>query len=338
MSLMKKFLITVILLAVIAISGFLYFRSQIYYSHGANDTNVIFKIEKGEGNSEIASNLEDRGIISNKVYFWVYLRTHGLLNRIYPGEYLLNGKMTIPEVAMIITNSEKAYEKVLFVEGLTAKQMSEELGKHGFDGEDFLSLVNNPPKEIISQFPILADRPIGTSLEGFLFPDTFYFSKDATPEGILKKILDNTENKITSEVRNEIKSQEKTIYEIMTMASIIEREVASDVDRELVSGIFWNRIGIGQPLQSDATLTYILEDKKSQHSIEQTKIDSPYNSYENKGLPPGPIANPGYSSILAAINPEDTDYNYFLSDPNTGKTIFSVTFEEHVANKAKYGL
>jgi UPF0755 protein len=334
----KKYLIAFFLLAIILAGGFFYFRSKIYYSHGNYDKNIIFEIKKGEGNAEISANLKDKGIISGKVYFWIYLKSHRLLNKIYPGEYLLNGKMTIPEVAVIITNSKKSYEKVLFTEGMTAKQMSEELNNHGFDGGAFLTLINNPSEDIISQFAFFSDHPKGATLEGYLFPDTYYFSKEATPEGILKKILNNTEAKITDDLRNEIKSQGKTIFEILTLASIIEKEVDNDSDRAVVSGIFWNRLDIGQPLQSDATLTYILGDKNSQHTFEQTKIDSPYNSYLNKGLPPGPISNPGISSISAAVYPKKTNYNYFLSDPNTGKTIFSETYEEHVANKAKYGL
>lgn len=334
----KRCLIIVFLIAVVLAGGFFYFRSKVYYSHGSYDKNIIFEIKKGQGNAEISANLKDKGIISGKIYFWIYLKSHRLLNKIYPGEYLLNGGMTIPEVATIITNSEKSYEKVLFTEGMTAKQMSEELKKNGFDGKTFLDLANNPSEEIISWFAIFSGRPNEATLEGYLFPDTYYFSKDATPEGIIKKILSNTDAKITDDLRNAIKSQGKTIFEILTMASIIEKEVTSDSDRAVVSGIFWNRINIGQSLQSDATLTYFLDDKNSQHSYEQTKIDSPYNSYLNNGLPPGPISNPGISSISAAINPKNTSYNYFLSDSSTGKTIFSETYEEHVANKIKYGL
>ena len=122
------------------------------------------------------------------------------------------------------------------------------------------------------------------------------------------------------------------------MASIIEREVRSDEDRKVVSGIFWNRIKAGQALQSCATLSFILGVSKKQYSIADTQIKSPYNTYLNTGLPPGPISNPGLSTIEAAINPQDSQFNYFLSDPETGLTIFSKSFEEHNANKAKYGL
>ncbi|MDP2736501.1 MAG: endolytic transglycosylase MltG, partial [bacterium] len=134
----------------------------------------------------------------------------------------------------------------------------------------------------------------------------------------------------------EIKKQNKTIFEIVTMASIIEKEVRSTDDMKIVSGIFWNRIKNGQGLESCATLAYILGVNKPQYSVEDTKIDSPYNTYKYRGLPPGPIANPGFNAINAAVYPENTNYNYFLSDPETGKTIFSKILDEHNANKYKY--
>lgn len=335
---MKKKIIILLIVAGVILGGFFYFRAQVYFSHGTQKQNSVFEIKKGEGNAQIATNLQDKEIISNKIYFWFYLKTHDLLNKIYPGDYLLNGDMTIPEIAVIITNPKKVYEKVLFKEGWTAKQMAEELKNHGFDDAAFLDMVNNPSQDILSQFSVLADEPKSATLEGYLFPDTYYFSREATPEGILKKILNNTEIKVNSDLRTEIKKQGKSIFDIITMASIIEREVKTDDDRALVSGLFWNRIVVGQPLQSDATLSYIYSDKVDAHSLAQTKVDSPYNTYQNKGLPIGPVANPGLSSINAAIYPKNSAYSYFLSDPKTGQTIFSETFEEHVANKFKYGL
>jgi len=322
----------------VLISGFFYFRYQIYFSHGDFQQNKIFEIAKGDGNATVGKNLQTAGLVSNEWYFYFYLRAHGLLNKLYPGQYLLNGQMTIPEIAAVVTNPKKVYEKVTFIEGWTARQMADELKSHDFDGDAFLNLVNNPPKEIVSQFAILSDKPASASLEGYLFPDTYYFSKDATAEGILKKILNNTDAKIGSALLTEAKNQNKSFFDILTMASIVEKEVQTDADRALASGIFWNRIKIGQALQSDATLTYIFGDKDAAHSSAQLATNSPYNSYQNKGLPPGPISNPGLSAIIAALHPQDSAYNYFLSDPKTGQTIFSKTFPEHVANKAKYGL
>jgi UPF0755 protein len=334
---LKRFVIAAVIVLIL-VGGFFYLSHQVYFSHGTFASNKIFVISKGDGNATIGKNLQKEGLISNNLYFYFYVRTHGLLNKLYPGDYLLSGNMTIPEITAIITNPKKTYEKVTLIEGWTAKQMADELNSHGFEGDAFLALINNPPKEIVSQFAVLSDKPAQASLEGYLFPDTYYFSKDATAEGIFKKILQNTDTKINSDILAEVKNQNKSFFEVLTMASIVEKEVRTDADRALVAGIFWNRIKIGQALQSDATLTYILGDKDAAHSGAQLATDSPYNSYQNKGLPPGPISNPGLASIIAAIHPRDSAYNYFLSDPATGKTVFSKTFEEHVANKAKYGL
>jgi UPF0755 protein len=175
-------------------------------------------------------------------------------------------------------------------------------------------------------------------MEGYLFPDTYFIEKDDTAEIMLEKFLNNFSRHISSEDLEQIEKTGRNIFEIVTMASIIEREVQTDEDRRIVSGIFWKRIADGHPLQSCATLAYFLGIDKPQFSYEDTQIESPYNTYLNVGLPPGPIANPGEASIKAAIYPQENDYYYFLSDMSSGEIIYSKTLEEHNANKIKYGL
>jgi UPF0755 protein len=218
--------------------------------------------------------------------------------------------------------------------------MAEELELHGFSGKDFLAVVNDPSEEITSQFKVLKDNPEEASLEGYLFPDTYYFSKEATAEGIIKKILNNTEEKIDADLLLEIEKNKKTIFESIILASMVEKEMARGSEAKLIAGVFQNRLDSDMLLQSDAPLTYILGDKEDQHSLKDLELDSPYNTYKYKGLPPGPISNPGLDAILAAINPEKSDYHFFLTAKEGGKkmTVFSKTFEEHVANRKKYGL
>lgn len=328
----------IIFIAAAIIGGFFYFRYQIYFSHGVNGQSKIFEITKGDGNAVIAEKLKKEGLISGKIYFYYYLRSNKLLNKILPGKYELNGNMTIPEIAVNITNEENilpGYAKITFPEGWTSKEMAERLKAKGLDGDGFLAIAQKPGQDLISKYNFLTGVK---NLEGYLFPDTYFFAKDISAENIISKMLNNFDNKLSGDVRDEITKQGKTIRDILTMASILEMEVKTDEDRAIVSGIYWTRIRIGQPMQSDITLTYILGEKKKQYSIEDTRTPSPYNTYLNKGLPPGPIGNPGLSAIKAAIYPQDTNYNYYLSDPKTGETIYSKTFEEHKANKAKYGL
>ncbi|HNW55866.1 MAG TPA: endolytic transglycosylase MltG [bacterium] len=230
-----------------------------------------------------------------------------------------------------------ADRSVTVIEGWNNQQIAEKLATSqiGFTAKEFLKTANSPEQDQ-AKYQFLADRPDDAGLEGYLFPDTYRFRASSTPEETIEKMLNNLDSKLTPKMRQDIHNQGKTVYQIITMASLIEKEVRSTKDMKMVSGIFWNRIANGQRLESCATLAYILGENKPQYSYEETRIDSPYNTYINYGLPVGPISNPGIKAIEAAIYPTNNDYNFFLTRPDTGETIFSRTFEEHKANKAKY--
>jgi len=193
-----------------------------------------------------------------------------------------------------------------------------------------------------SKYAFLADKPKSTDLEGFLYPDTYRVFASSTAPEIITKMLDNFDEKLTPQMRADIKAQGKTINEIITMASIIEKEApisyatSNNTDAKIISGIFWNRIAAGQPLQSCATLAYVLGVNKAQYSEADTQINSPYNTYQHRGLPPGPIANPGILAIEAAIYPTPSNYNYFLTPSGSSTIVYAVTYQEHLNNKNKY--
>ena len=322
-----------------AISSFFYVFNRMSYSHGRAEKAVEFEVSKGENALDIGEKLQQEDIISNRIYFLLYLWKQGKLHSMIAGNYELSPKLTIPEIAEIITNGnvKDGRIQVTFPEGLTAVQMADILYANGLDGDGFLALVKDPSWEIVGQFDFLQNRP-QKSLEGFLFPDTYFFAKDVSAQEIVIKILNNFDAKLTDNMRRDIADEHKTIFEVITMASIIEKEAKYPRDMALVSSVFWNRIAIGQRLQSDATLEYVLGSNDIKHSVEQTKMQSPYNTYQVEGLPPGPVSNPGINAISASINPVQSDYMYFLTDLKTGSTIFSKTFDEHVANKQKFGL
>lgn len=332
---LKKIALFFVGIFLIAAISFFYFRHQVYYSHGELEEKKIFSIEKGEGSEQIATHLEESGFISGKIYFYYYLKTSGTLGKIMPGDYLLAQNLTIPEIVHIITSPEEKFVKVTFPEGFTSEQMSERLESNGLPGKEFLQITKNP-LELKKRYSYLSDSDV-TTLEGYLFPDTYFFKKDISAQNIVGRMLDRFDEKLTEEMKKEAISQGKEISDIVKMASIIEEEVKKTNDRKIVSGIFWNRISSGMPLQSDATLTYILGDKKDSHSLEETRIDSPYNSYIQKGLPPTPIDNPGSDSILAAIYPQKSDYLFFVSTPSCGP-LFAKTLEEHGMNRTKCNL
>lgn len=305
MKMAKKIIIILVTITVL-LGGIFYFRYQVYYSHGNRRQDKIFEINKGEGNAQISARLKSEGLTSGDWYFYYYVLTHGFLNKFLPGKYLLNGNMTIPEIAVRLTNEENilpGYVKITFPEGWDSKKMAERLSANGLPGTGFLQIVQNPGN-IKDNYDFLSPPAGGASvktLEGYLFPDTYFFAKDLKAEGIIKKMLDNFGQKFTAETRTVIKTEGKSIADIITMASIIEMEVKTPEDRELVSGIYWNRIKVGQPLQSDITIAYILGIKKKQYSFADTRTVSPYNTYLNTGLPPGPIDNPGTDAIRAAV-------------------------------------
>jgi UPF0755 protein len=211
------------------------------------------------------------------------------------------------------------------------------LREKGFDADGFLS-KSNCGCGVKTDYEFLKDKPGGGNLEGFLFPDTYIFFKDASAVSIINRMLLNFDEKLSGEMKGDIEKSGHSIYEVVTMASILEKEVKTKEDMKIASGIFWDRMEFGMPLQSCATVAYVLGKEKKQYSYDDTRTPSPYNTYINKGLPPGPIDNPGINALNAAIYPTKTDYIYFLTDPETGKTIFSKTIEEHEANKVKYGL
>lgn len=330
---MKKIFIAFGLFFILAIVEIYTFNRQASFSHGSGDVLQVFEVKAGERIQEIGKNLESARLVKSRYYFDYYVWKAGSKSKIKAGKYELKGTMIVPEIVQVMSLGEIVSNevKVTFPEGTSAVQMADVLKQKGFDGDAFLSNAD-------MDYAFLAGRPQDAGLEGYLFPDTYIFWKDAKPESIVNRMLENFDERLTSEMRAVINSQGKNIYQIITMASILEKEVRSEEDMKIASGIFWDRIDAGMPLQSCATIAYVLGKEKKQYSIEDTQTPSPYNTYIAKGLPPGPINNPGIKSIRAAIYPTETDYNFFLTDPATGKTVFSKTLEEHAANKTKYGL
>jgi len=295
---------------------FIFFWTAIYLpKEPFSQERKIFSVKKGEGTKEISINLEKEGLIKSGPLFRIYTITIGRAGKLQAGKYLLSPAMTIPEIAKKLVSGEVIKQKITIIEGWNLKDI-------GFYFENIG----------ISQAEELYKRK---ELEGFLFPDTYEIKSDEGLEEIIKRMKDNFERKLNPDLRKEIEKQGKTIFEIVTMASLIEKEVKTMEDKKLVSGILWKRLENGMPLQVDATISYITGKKTSKISIEETKIDSPYNTYKYKGLPVGPICNPGLESIIAAIYPQKSDYWYYLST-REGETIFSKTFKDHNIAKAKY--
>jgi len=302
---MKKNLLILILAIFLII---LWVWQGIYFPKSSTSIEEkLFLVEKGQNLFKVAENLEKESLIKNKFLFDLYIFIKRAQRKLQAGEYFLSPSGNIDRIAEKIISGDIAKIVVTIPEGWTQKQIEERIG---------LKLP-------------------GENLEGFLFPDTYQFPLRVSGEEIVKKMRDNFDKKLTLDLREEIQRQGKTIPEIITMASLIEKEVSKNEDKELVSGILWKRLKNNIPLQVDATITYITGKKTTKILKEETQIDSPYNTYKYLGLPLGPICNPGIDSIKAAMYPKKSEYWYYLSTPE-GEVIFSKTLEEHNIAKAKY--
>jgi len=248
----------------------------------------------------------------------------------------------------------KPEDTIRILEGWTSRDIGQYFEENGrWQSEEFLEVAGFPQvnyrdnkklppiPDFSLNYSFLADKPEYYGLEGYLFPDTYRVYASSTVTEVIEKMLANFDQKLTPKMRDDIKAQDKTIYDIVTIASIVEKEAplnyqsGDNRDARIIAGIFLNRLRIGQALQSDATLSYIYNDNKSAHSGAELDADSLYNTYKYKGLPPGPICNPGILAIEAAIYPIKTDYNYFLTT-DTGDVVYARTYDEHLKNKYKY--
>ncbi|OGL68309.1 hypothetical protein A3H10_05140 [Candidatus Uhrbacteria bacterium RIFCSPLOWO2_12_FULL_46_10] len=315
-----------------------YFVSAIVRPAGASNEIVSFMIDRGEGVDEISAKLFDRGLINSRWNFAVYVLLRRWNNHLQAGEYQIPKNANIREVAeMLAVGRQASLERVItIIEGWTIDDIAGYLEREGIvQAADFREAA----ARLADKSPIsaLSDKPSGASLEGFLFPDTYRVFKGSTSEEIINKMLTNFETKLTLELRSIIANKEATIFQTITMASILEKEIRLSDDLSVAADVFYKRLRVSKPLESDATLNYVLPAalRKSRLSTADLKNSSPYNTYRYQGLPPGPIGNPGMKAIEAAILPQPNNYWFFLTTPD-GETIFSKTAEEHIRNKQKY--
>lgn len=309
------------------------FNREINFSKEPGSAQkILFLIEPGQGFLEISENLRKQGLIRNQLAFRIYLLLENKQGQLKAGEYVLSPAMTVRQISQIIYQGEIASVKITIPEGFTLKQIEARLNAN-FDHK--IDFQTQKAKLFQKDFAFLAELAEETPLEGFLFPDTYQFTPQSSQEEIILKMLANFEKRLRPELKQEIANQGKSVFEIVIMASILEKEVKTPEDKKIVAGILWKRLNVEMPLQVDATIVYLTGEKTSQITYEQTRIDSFYNTYKYAGLPPGPVCNPGLESIEAAIYPQTSDHWYYLSTPE-GQTIFSETLEKHNLAKIKY--
>lgn len=309
----------------------------------AAGAEVNFIIEPGQGVKTIGQNLATAGLIRQPFYFYWYVAFKRIDKNLQAGQYLLNKNMNLRAIAKRLAGGEIAdREKIIkIIEGWNINEIAGYLEKNNIiAAKDFIALTKPAPGTCFAlescKVSFLSEIPEGATLEGYLFPDTYRIFKNSSAADIIARMLKNFDAKLTPAMRADITRQGKSLPEIIIMASIIEKEARTPENMKIVSDIFWKRIRSGVALQSDATLSYILNDNVAAHSAEDLAVDSPYNTYKYRGLPPGPIDNPGLKAIEAAIYPTPTDYFYFLHNLKSGEIYFAKTFAEHKKNKELY--
>jgi UPF0755 protein len=277
-----------------------------------------YTINRGEGLNSVARGLKNRGYIRSEITFKIVAVLCGGTKGVKAGDYAMNEREnSISLSCRFIKGDFKLVPiKITIPEGLNNREIPAIFSDKfvNFDANKFLSLAKDK--------------------EGYLFPDTYLFFPNVTAEAIIKEMKENFDRKILT-IENDIKKSGKIIDDIIKLASILELEARTTESRKMVSGILWRRLSLDMPLQVDASFKYINGKTTATLSIADLKLDSPYNSYTNKGLPPTPISNPGLDSIRTAIMPETSPYLYFLTGRD-GKMYYASTYDKHLQNKSLY--
>jgi len=276
-------------------------------------------IEKGESFRQIARALADAGVVRSEVALRMYGRVSLTASQIKPGDYAFNGGERIPDVMRHLVKGDFIVVTVTIPEGLTVHEIAERVAQTGLVCEDEFE---NAAREG-AMVRALGLMPLGA--EGYLFPATYKFSPHATTNDVLGAMLARFYQVLTPEVEERMFEVGLDPRRLVTMASIVEKEAKAPAERPLIAGVFYNRLRLGMPLQSDPTAEYELDGAKAAAAVHTT---SAFNTYDFTGLPPGPIANPGLKSIEAALNPTQTDYLYFVAREG-GTHVFSKSYDEH---------
>ncbi len=314
-----------------------------------SDEPVRFTVERGEPARSIAARLEEAGLITDARLFELYLRYYGLSTKLEAGEFTLRRNMTMPEIAQALQQARAEEVVITIKEGWRIEEIADYLGAEGVvDPQEFLALARTPEAlspDVRNQFQFIQALPPGSSLEGYLFPETYRVAIGSDPETIIATMLRTFDDRVPLKWREDAAARGYTLHQIITMASIIERETPRADERPLVSSVYWNRLEgrcpeAGTYLQADPTVQYAMGRPgewwwKPPNIEVYSQIQSPYNTYLNPGLPPGPIANPGLTAIQAAVYPAQTQYCFFVATGDGGH-VFAVTLAEHERNVKLY--
>ena len=292
-----------------------------------DERTVYVKIESGMTAADIGEVLAEHNIIKSRTAFWLLAKLKGYESAFHAGSYELRTHMDNSAVFDALRQGAITQVKFTIPEGFGVKEIAERLDKEGIaNGKEFVRLAKT-----FAPYPYMEAHPnIRYRAEGFLFPDTYIIDPDLNETQILQVMAENFDNRLTSAIRDKARDRKLSVYELITLASLVEKEVRYQEDLKPVAQVFLKRLQVGMPLQTDASLQYLMDAPKEDVTYSDTEIDSPYNTYKHMGLPPGPIASPGMAAIEAVLDPSDTDYLYFVAD-RQGHNHYAHTYDEHLA-------
>ncbi|MAF24579.1 hypothetical protein CL634_03250 [bacterium] len=342
---LRKYLVVVVILLLV----FYVYYLRAVHANSDGVGLVEININPGDSSYEIGEKLRQAELIRSVWAFELYTWRRNLDDRFQIGSYdLTRGDDLVFYVDSLTRSPDARHERdITLIEGWSVLDLGRYLEHEGLaETKEVLAVTGEPgqfygrispgrPTDYSGDYDFLRSKPSKVGLEGYVFPDTYRIYSDASLDDVIRRALDNFDAKLTTQMRADIKASDYSIHEIVTLASIIEKEVQSQVDKKIVAGIFYNRLNAGIGLQADSTVNYVTGKSVTRASLDDTAVDSPYNTYKYRGLPPGPISSPGIDSIIAAIYPADTIYFYFLTTPD-GRVIYGQDFEQHVANKQRY--
>ncbi|MEF2968932.1 endolytic transglycosylase MltG [Paenibacillus sp. M1] len=339
-----KWLVAIVLVIIVAGAGAGWYVYTGMQPVKKAEAPVKITIEPGTGTNKIAGELEDQGLIKNSYLFLAYLKWKSEGSRFQAGVYEMNPGVTYDEIIAKLNSGDVVKAEMIrftIPEGFTVAQMAEKLVEQGFaDKEVFLDLAKRAEGIEGGLIDDLPDREgVTYKLEGYLFPETYELKKGSTEAEIVQRMFDETNTRLNGipDFREKLAERGLSLNELMTVASLVEREVVADSERGLVAGVIYNRLAQGMKLEIDATVQYLLgKPKERLLNSDLRSVDSPYNTYLYEGLPPGPIAAPSLKSVEAALAPEASDYLFYVTKKDgSGEHLFAKTYNEHLKNIEK---
>lgn len=331
-------------------------QAELNQPAGEDASLVTFVVQPGETAAQVAARLEEEGLVVNGEVFRRFMTYQGLDRTLEAGTYRLRANMTMHDIAQALQHGSADTVTVTIPEGWRMEQVAWLLEQQGLvRADDFLAVARTAQYN----YPWLADRPPGATLEGFLFPDTYQLPTETTPAAIVELMLANFDAKAAPEITTRLAGKQlfevqtgqyrpMTVYDVIILASIVEREAVVPDERPIIASVYYNRL---DPAHVEETALRLSADPTVQYAKgydpqtgnwwnpmlpgEGQTVDSPYNTFKVQGLPPGPICSPGLASILAVLNPAQTDYLYFHAIGD-GSHVFAATLEEHLKNQQQY--